>query len=232
MAYLPALPYAFPMCPCASSSPYSRPACYVFHVRAQMKARYHIHCTQLALNLCIYEHNPGDSGRINGQCSRLNTQMSEPPTDKCRQEPPAPLMPWCITNAYHLVSTDTPSIPPSKNQVCPYPIQYRTQAKPRLSKVYSNLPLIPHRQPHLLPRLKSRQPHVRTPITSKSVAERAISTTTHLTLDGEVDFGEVVGCEFGGGGGSEGRSGCGGEGCEFLVCLLAGCGVFGGDFGG
>ena len=60
----------------------------------------------------------------------------------------------------------------------------------------SQLHIIIH-QPDLLAGLESRQTNIRAPIAPESIAESAVAAGPDFTLDGEVDFGEVLGLQFG-----------------------------------
>jgi hypothetical protein len=69
-------------------------------------------------------------------------------------------------------------------------------------------------QPHLLARLKGREANVRAAVAAERIAQRAVTAGTYFSLNGKVDFGQVVGIQL-----------------ETFQCLV-GFGSLGGVFGG
>lgn len=70
--------------------------------------------------------------------------------------------------------------------------------------------------PHLLAGLEGRETDVGAPVAAEGVAEGAVAAGAYFSLDGEVDFGEVVRAELDGGGrGGEGFVGGGAGGVVF-----------------
>ena len=95
-------------------------------------------------------------------------------------------------------------------------------------------------QPHLLARLKGREANVRAAIATERIAQRAVATGAYFSLNGKVDFGEVVGIQLEtfqclvGFGSLAGVFGCEAV-CETAGAVLAGSAAFAGlwlAFGG